>query len=221
MKFTVHLREQTGKGVNRKLRREGYSPGVVYGKDEPVLVTMRSDKAFRFVQAMKGAKKVFDLVIESKSGTEEKMVIIQDWQLSNFANKLIHADFFEVTKETQLSIEVPLYLINEEDCPATEEGGVIQVIRRTVPVRCAVKDIPESIVVDVKDLQFGDSIHVLDLDYPEGATPIVTGRNFTVITVAGRIEEELPEEEEELEAIEGAEGEEESESAEEGGEEQE
>ncbi len=210
MNFTVQLREKTGKGFNRRLRAEGSTPGVIYGIKDPVTVSMRADKALRFIRSMKGATKVFNLTVESDGKSEEKQVILQDYQLSNWGHKLLHADFLEVTADSQVSLEVPIKIVNEDICPAVKEGGVLQVIRRSIPVKCAVKNIQEVIEIDVSELQFNESIHVLDLDYEEGVQPIVYGRNFTIITVAGRIEEEV-DEEEELEEVEAAEGAEEAE----------
>lgn len=208
MNFSVQLRENTGKGHNRKLRQNGETPGIVYGIGDPVPVTMRADKALRFIKSMKGATKVFKLVIENDGKTEEKEVILQDYQMSNFGHKLLHADFLAVTDTTEVTLEVPIRTKNEEESPAVKTGGVIQVIRRSVPVRCAVKNIPEFIEIDLIELEFGETIHVLDLEYSEGVSPIVTGRNFTILTVAGRIEEEEEEGEEDLEEVAAAEGEE-------------
>jgi large subunit ribosomal protein L25 len=207
MNFTVQLREKTGKGFNRRLRKDGLVPGVIYGIKDPQPVKMKSDRALRFIRSMQGAKKVFKLAVESEGSTEERKVILQDYQLSNWGHKLLHADFLEVTDETIVSLEVPIILKNEEICPAIKEGGVIQVIRRSIPVKCAVKNIQESIEIDLKDLFFGESVHVLDLDYDEGVEPVVYGRNFTVVTVAGRQEEEEEEVEEDLEELAAAEGE--------------
>lgn len=203
MNFTVEQREDTGKGANRRLRQQGRTPGIVYGKQDPLKVSMRADSAIRFIKSMKGAKTVFELDVKTGENTETKKVILQDYQLSPWGEKLIHADFMEVTDQTQLSIEVPVRVLNEEECPAVKTGGgVIQVIRWTIPIKCKVKDIPEAIELDLIDLEFGDSIHVLDIDYPEGVKPVVYGRNFTILTTVGRPAEE---EEEELEAVEGEE----------------
>lgn len=201
MNFSVQLRDKTGKGANRKLRAEGMAPGIIYGISDPQPVKMRSDLALRFIKSFAGGTRVINLTVESGDASEQKMVILQDYQLSAFGRKLIHADFLEVTNETKVTLEVPIHLVNEEMSPAVKEGGTIQVIRWTVPVKCAVKNIQEAIEIDVKDMNFGDSIHVLDLDYDEGVEPIVYGRNFTIVTVAGRIEEEPEEGEEELEAL--------------------
>jgi len=202
MNFTVQQREQTGKGYNRRLRSQGFTSGVVYGGEKPLLVSMKEDTALRFIKSQKGAKKVVDLVIESSSGNQQRSVIFQDYQMTAMGNHLMHVDFLEVTSDTILSIEVPIHIINDTNCPAIKDGGVIQVIRRSIPVKCSVKDVPEAIVVDLKDLKFGESVHVLDVPYPEGVKPVVHGRNFTLLTVAGRTaDEELAP----VAAVEGAE----------------
>ncbi len=204
MNFTVQSREKTGKGFNRKLRQSGKTPGIIYGLNEPRPVSMETEQAIRFIRSMKGANKVISLTIENEDKSEERKVLLQDYQLSNWGNKLVHADFLEVTDDSQVSIEVPINIINEEISAAIKTGGVIQVIRRSIPVTCAVKDIPGIIDIDIKDLEFGENIHVLDLDYPKGVSPIVTGRNFTIITVAGRVAEEEEEVDELEEGLEEA-----------------
>jgi len=209
MNFTVQQRENTGKGFNRRMRQQGLTPGVIYGKEEPLIVSMRADATMRFIRSMKGAKKVIDLEIESADGKSNRTVLIQDYQLTSVGRNLVHVDFLEVTQDSIVSADVPVVLTNEEDCPAVKTGGVIQIIRRAIPVRCKVKDIPELVEIDLIDLEFGDSVHVLDVNYPEGVSPVVTGRNYTIVTVAGRIAEEVEEGEEiEGEEIEGEEGEE-------------
>jgi large subunit ribosomal protein L25 len=206
MNLTVQLRENTGKGSNRRLRMDGLTPGIIYGIKAPQPVAMTAEKALRLILSMRGATKVFELTVEAGSKAETKKVILQDYQLSNFGQKLIHADFLEVTDDTQVHLEVPIVIVNEESCPAIKDGGVLQVIRRSIPVKCAVKDIQEFIEIDVKELQFGESIHVLDLKYKEGVVPVVHGRNFTIMTVAGRTEEETEKVvESELEEVAGAE----------------
>ncbi len=207
MNLTVQQRENTGKGFNRRLRQQGLTPGVIYGKEEPLKVSMKAETTLRFIRSMRGAKKVVDLEIEALEGKTNKMVLVQDYQMATLGNKLMHVDFLEVSQESVISADVPIILKNDEDCPALKTGGVIQVIRRAIPVRCKVKDIPESIELDLIDLEFGDSIHVLDIDYPEGVNPVVTGRNFTIVTVAGRAAEEVDEveEDEEGEEVEGEE----------------
>ena len=207
MNLTVQARETKGKGSNKRLRNRGQTPGIVYG-GENLRVLMNHDKAIRIVNSLRGTKKVFELEVESEGKTESKKVVIQDYQFSKVGRKLLHVDFFEVSDNTMLTTEIPILVVNEEDCPALKEGGVMQIVRRSVPVSCKAMNVPASIEIDVENLQFGESIHVLDIEYPEGVKPIVRDRNFTLITVVGKMAEEEEVEKEEIEEeIEGAEAE--------------
>lgn len=183
MEFTVQQREQSGKGVNRRLRAEGLNPGIIYGMGEEVMVSMRSDYAYRLIESLHGARKPLTLNIEKDGATTSRQVVIQDYQTSNWGERLYHIDFREVNDETILDVEMPIVAVGQSK--GVKLGGVLQVIRHTVPVRCAVKDIPEAIEVDITEMDFGDSIHVLDFEYPKGVKPLVTGRNFTLMTVTG------------------------------------
>lgn len=183
MNFTVQAREKAGKGVCRKLRQVGYAPGVIYGKTQQ-LISVPADKASRFIASFHGKTEVFELVIEADGKQETKRVVLQDYQKSAIGNQLVHVDFLEVTDDTRLTVEVPIHTVGE--CAAVKMGAILQVIRRTIPVRCSAGNIPTSIDVDITDLKFGESVHVLNLPYPEGVKPVVTGRNFTILTIAGQ-----------------------------------
>lgn len=204
MNLTVQSRENTGKGSNRKLKAQGFAPGIVYGKENQ-LVSMDVTKAHRFIKSLQGVKQLFELTVEADGKSISKKVVIQDVQTSMLGNKLVHVDFLEVDENTRLTADIPISVT--ENCKAVDEGAVLQIIRRTVPVTCLASNIPETILVDVEELEFGNSIHVLDLDYPEGVKPIVKGRNFTIITVAGKMEEEVDEDVEALEGEAAVEGE--------------
>ncbi|MDT8448306.1 MAG: 50S ribosomal protein L25 [bacterium] len=184
MNFTVQAREATGKGANRRLRVTGLTPGIIYGKGEPRLVQMRADLGNRFVKSLKGVTKQINLTLEEGGKETQLKAVVQDYQFSNHGDRLLHVDFREVDDTTIVKVNVPVVAVGL--CPAVKFGGVLQTIRRRVPVKCMVKDLPEELHVDVSGLEFGMSVHMESLPYPEGVKPIVKGRNPTVITVAGR-----------------------------------
>jgi len=208
MNFTVQAREAAakGKGPNRQLRAQGMAPGIIYGMGEPQMVQMRVDYATRFIHGLKGMVHPVDLTIEDGDKSSVKKVIVRDFQFSNWGDKLIHVDFMEVDDNTVIKAEIPIE--TSEECAAVKAGMVLQVIRRKIPVMCAIKHLPEHLFVDVTDLEHGMSIHMGDIDYPEGVKPVIKGRNPTVITVAGRrqaiVEEEVAVEGEEAAATEEA-----------------
>ncbi len=195
MNFTVQQREGSGKGANRKLRAMGLCSGVIYGKSGVTLVQMRADQGARFLDQLHGGVQHIDLAIEGGKKALSKQVIVRDFQYTKVGNRLLHVDFMEITPETKLRAEVP---IRPSDCDALKMGAVVQVVRHSVPVTGKVKDIPDHLDVDITNLTFGESVHVLDIPYPEGVKPVVAGRNFTLLTIAGKaraaeVEETAPE----------------------------
>ncbi len=201
MNFTVQGRANTGKGANRKLRATGLAPGIIYGQGRKTLVSMREDVAKRFILSLGGVKQLINLTVEADGEKNDIKAIVHEYQTSNVGNHLIHVDFMEVTDDTELTVDVPIEPTGE--CKGVKLGGVMQFIRRSIPVRCKAGAIPKSFDADISELLVGDSFHVLDIDYPEGVKPVVGERNFTIITVTGRAAEE----EEEVVADEEAEAE--------------
>lgn len=110
MNLTVQHRENTGKGFNRRLRQMGATPGVIYGKEEPLNVSMTTNSTERFIRSMRGAKKIIDLEIESTEGKTNKTVILQDYQLSNLGSHLVHVDFLELPRIQLFHLKFQLHL---------------------------------------------------------------------------------------------------------------
>lgn len=195
--LTVFYREQTGKSANRRLRYEGFASGIIYGIGEPTKFFVNAETTKRWMQNLAGQKLVKVHVEKNGATTQTKEALLQEYQFSNVGQRLLHIDFHEVKKDTLVRFEVPLKLVGNSK--VIKLGGIIQVIRRSIPVKFAVKDFPECIEVDVTELNFGQSIHVLDIEYPKGVVPIVTGKNFTLATAGGKLTMEEPEEETEEE----------------------
>ena len=201
MSLTVEIRENTGKGANRQLRMTGLTPGVIYSAGGNINVKMRADYAGRFLDSFHGSVKAVEIELLDGKKSSKKNVIIKDAQYSAWGDRLLHVDFMEVTPETIVKVNIPI--APTSDCAALKLGGVLPTIRRSIPVKGMIKDIPEVLVADISELEHEDSLHVLDLKYPEGVVPIVAGRNFTVLVIAGKMKSAAVEDE-----VEAAEGEE-------------
>lgn len=189
MNLTVQNRANTGKGYNRKLRASGRTPGVIYGQGKQTLVSMRENVATRFILSLGGVKQLINLTVEADEKSREVKAVVHEYQTSNVGNRLLHVDFLEVTDETELTVDVTIEPTGE--CSGVKAGGVMQFIRRSIPVRCKAGAIPKSFDADITDLEVGDSLHVLDIKYPEGVKPVVGERNYTIITITGRAAEEV------------------------------
>ncbi len=195
-------RDDTGKGVARKLRKEGLAPAICYGLGkEPVNLTLSPHDILHAIRGKHGRNTVFSLQI----GGEEtpRMVILKDLQVHPLKRRILHVDFYEVTSETELHIDVPIKIIGR---PIGEKlGGEAQWTLRALPVVCRPGFIPTEIEVDITALDLNDILFLEDLTFPDGVESAITGHVAIVAVRAGREEEE-----EEVEEAEGdeAEGEE-------------
>ena len=187
MNFTVQNRTNAGKGHNRQLRAAGLTPGIIYGQGTQTLVSMKQDAATRFILSLDGVKQLVNLIIEDGSEQKELKVIVHEYQTSNIGNRLLHVDFLEVKDSTDLTVDVPIEAVGNPI--GVKSGGVMQFVRRSIPVRCKAGSIPTSFSADISALDVGDSFHVLDIEFPEGVTPVIKDRNFTLIAITGRAAE--------------------------------
>ena len=184
MEIKAVYRERRGTSASKKLRVAGLIPAVVYGAKTSFCVSVNEKDAKKLINSIGESYQQVSLIVDNDKKEEKIQVIIQDHQRSNIKNKLLHIDFREVNQDTALRINLPINIIGVAQ--GVKLGGVMQIIRREIPVVCKVKDLVDQIDVDVSELSFGGSIHVLDIPYPNGIKPIVTGRNFTLITLSGK-----------------------------------
>lgn len=209
-------RARTGKGGAREIRREGRVPGIIYGgKDEPQNIALETKEISKQIHTGHFQSTIFMIDMD---GTKIR-VIPRDVQLDPVRDFPVHVDFMRLAKDAQVTVDVPVHFLNEAASPGLKRGGVLNVVRHDIPVRCPADNIPESFEIDLTGLEIGDSIHISSVKLPENVTPTITDRDFTVATIVGRAaeEEEAPEEAEEgaeaaeegAEAAEGADEEEE------------
>jgi large subunit ribosomal protein L25 len=196
-------RKSTGKGGARQVRRDGRLPGIVYGADEePQTIALESKAVSKQIQTGHFQSTVFMLDLE---GTKTR-VIPRDVQLDPVRDYPIHVDFMRLGKDALVSVDVPVHFLNELISPGLKRGGVLNVVRHDIPVRCPADKIPNAFEIDLKGLEIGDSIHISSITMPEGVTPAITDRDFTIATIVGRTAEEAggEDDEESGEAAEGA-----------------
>ena len=216
MNFPAEARDRAGKGAARAARREGRVPGVIYGnKQDPVMITVDPIELYKQVSAPGFFGRVYEIEVDGKN----HRVLPRDLQLDPVTDKPIHVDFMRFSAETRVSVDVAVNFRNEEECDGLRQGGVLNVVRHAIELRCAPDNIPESLDADLTGLEVGDSIHISAITLPEGVELTITDRDFTVATIAApTVVEEVEEEVEEgIEGVEGAEGEAGEGEAEEGG----
>jgi large subunit ribosomal protein L25 len=192
------------------LRKSGLVPGVVYGGSEPPInVSIKSD----ILKNESKEKSFFSKIYNLKIGDRVTQVIPRDIQYDPVTDFPLHVDFYRLTKGKKIVLEIPVNFINREKSPGIKKGGVLNVVRRSIELKCSVESIPTVIEIDLDGLEIGDSIHISSIALPENTAVTITDRDFTIATVAAPtvyVEEEKPAEEEKAEGeeAEAAEGEE-------------
>ena len=201
LKATV--RKSVGNGPARVLRRAGQTPAVLYGrKTEPVLLSVTTKDLEQVLKKGGFGQLILDLVI--RNGKEmTKAAMIKELQTHPVSGNLIHIDFYEVDMKRKIKVMVPV--VTRGKALGVEEGGLLNIVRRELEVLCLPGDIPESIVIDISELDIGDAIHLDEVPLGENLE-IVADVNYTVVTVLSPKIEEEPVEEEEEELGEGEEG---------------
>ena len=213
LNFSVETRDKAGKGAARTTRRKGRVPGIIYGdKKDPVMITVDPIELSKQISTPGFFGRVYHIKVD---GTEHR-VLPRDLQVDPVTDQPIHVDFMRFSANTRVNVEVMVIFQNEENCPGLRHGGVLNVVRHTVELRCRPDNIPESLEADLAELEIGDGIHISDIKLPEGVEPTITERDFTIATIAAPtiVEEEVEEDEEALEGEEVLEGEEGKEAAE-------
>jgi len=207
--MTAELRERAGKGAARAIRRSGRVPAVIYGnKQDPLMISL---DPVELMQQLKGHG-FFTRVCELDVGNEKHRVLARDLQQDPVSDRPIHVDFMRFGAKTKFDVDVDVVFVNEEECPGLKKGGVINIVRHTIELRCSPDHIPESLVVDLSGLDIGDSVHISSIELPGDVQLTITDRDFTVATIAPptihvEAEEEEVEEGEEAAAAEEGEGE--------------
>lgn len=177
----AEARERVGKGSARELRRNGKIPAVIYGDGQPPLSIALPYKEV----TMKIHDGGFMTTIATIDVDGKKVrVLPKDYQLDPVRDFTMHVDFLRISKNTSVTVEVPVHFINEDESPGLSRGGVLNTVRHTVEVNCPADSIPDSFIADLTGLELGDGIHISDITLPEGVEPTITDRDFTIATIA-------------------------------------
>ncbi|MBK5199696.1 MAG: 50S ribosomal protein L25/general stress protein Ctc [Methyloceanibacter sp.] len=180
-------RQRSGKGGARAARREGRIPGILYGdKQEPQTIAVDYRAISLQLHTGHFQSTIFTLNVE---GTKTR-VIPHGVQLDPVRDFPIHVDFLRVGKDALVTVEVPVRFLNEAASPGLKRGGVLNVVRHEIQVRCPADAIPAHFDVDLTGLEIGDTVHLSAIALPKGVRPTTTERDFTVATIVGRAAEE-------------------------------
>ena len=179
--INAETRQNQGKGASRSLRREGKIPAVIYGGDKaPSHVSIESRKFDKEYKQSGFFSRLFDIELDGK----KVRVLPRDVQLDPVTDKPLHIDFLLFVEGAKISVDVEVNFIGEDVCVGLKRGGVLNIVRRSVELLCPVESIPDMIELDIANSDIGDSLHISQIILPDGVSPTITDRDFTIATIA-------------------------------------
>ena len=177
----AEARSQVGKGSARAARRAGLVPAVIYGnKQSPLPITLDANN-WRQLMHKPG---IFSQLMNIEVNKEKHFVLPRDIQQHPVSEEAEHVDFLRVTENATVAVGISVEFLNEDKCTGLKLGGVLNVVRPQVELNCPAISIPEKLTVDLEGLNVGHTIHISAIELPDGCTPTITDRDFTVATIA-------------------------------------
>ena len=169
------------KGDINKIRTEGMVPGIIYGGTEENKKISLSKKQ---IKVLLEKENFLSNIIKIKIEGKDLEVLPRDISYHATTDEPIHIDFLRIVKGAKIILEIPVKFINKEDSPGLKRGGVLNIVRRKVELRCPSENIPNELIVDLNGLDIGSSIKISSINLPENVTPTIQGRDFVIATVA-------------------------------------
>jgi large subunit ribosomal protein L25 len=183
----AQIRDNSGKGSSRSLRREGRIPAIIYGKgQENVSISLDENELRKLYRKANFCAQVMDIDV----GTKKFKVLPRVVQLHPVTDIAEHIDFMHINDKDQIKVIVHLHFLNEDKCIGLKRGGVLNLVKRDLELLCNADSIPHHIDIDIINLNIGDSLHIEDIKLPDGVSPINIDKNFTIATIVGRAKDD-------------------------------
>ena len=198
----VQSRQKNRKNANRRMRRSGRLPAVIYGEGRDPQTISVDGVVFGKVVGKLLPSSIINLKVDGES-TAQQTIIREIQRDPVFDDHLVHIDFFRISIDKPIEVEVPVHAVGATPI-GVKSGGVLEHLTRLLLVKCLPLEVPASIDVDLSDIDIGRSIHVFDIEAPEGVE-ILNNRDTPVFAIAARSVVTEEDEEKEEEAIEGEE----------------
>ena len=175
------IRNTKTRGELNALRKKGNVPGIIYGGESPNEKISLSKKE---VKNLINKENFLSNVISIKLNEKEQKVLPREITFDTISDEPTHIDFLRIVKGSKIILEIPVRFINNELSPGLKRGGVLNIVRRKVELKCPTENIPTELVVDLEGLEIGTSIKISSIKLPENVTPTIQGRDFVIATVA-------------------------------------
>ncbi|MEW6324126.1 MAG: 50S ribosomal protein L25 [Nitrospirota bacterium] len=185
--LAVSVRQTAGKGVARKLRRQGLLPAVLYHQGASVLLSVNEKELEKLLETSAGEHALINLTVTDGGRQRQCVAIVREYQRDPVTDQVLHADLFEISLDKPLRVPVPLHVIGETPA-GVKEGGVLHHHLREVEVECLPLSVPDDIKIDASALLINQSLYVRDLAV-DPAVKILTPPEQAVVSVAAPISE--------------------------------
>jgi len=193
-------RETKTSGDINKLRLDGFVPGILYGGSEQnKKISLNKNSIKNLINSENFFSAILNLEIDGK----EEKVLPRDISFDPLSDEPVHVDFLRIVKGAKIALEIPVRFINSEKSPGLKKGGVLNIVRRKIELRCPTENIPTELVVDLNNTEIGTSIKISSIKLPENVAPTIQGRDFVIATVAAPTVVVEPEKPAEETAVEG------------------
>ena len=197
----ANTRNTKSKGDVRSLRLAGNIPGIVYGGTEQNQKVTVLKKTLKTLIAKENfLSNIITLNLDGKN----QDVLPREITYNVISDEPTHIDFLRVVPGVKIRIEVPVQFINHETSPGLKRGGVLNIVRRKIELKCPSEKIPEAIVIDLDGIDIGESFKISSVKLEEGVTPTIIGRDFVIATLAAPTVMKEPEKPAEVEATDEA-----------------
>lgn len=178
--LAFETRANKGKGPAYQARQKGLVPAIIYGgSDQPQTITVDARSLERAIE--KGSFLTSLLMLNE--GGKKTRVIPRQVQLDPVSDRPVHVDFLRLAEGASVRIEIPVHFKGQGESPGLKKGGVLNIVRHEIEMICPADHIPNEIMVDVSKLDIAESMHISAVTLPEGARPVIRGRDFTVCSI--------------------------------------
>ena len=199
----ANIRENSTKGQLNAIRDKGDVPAIIYGgKDQNQKVSISKKLLKALIEKENFLSNIISLNIDGKP----QNVLPREIKYHILSDEPTHVDFLRVIPGVKIKIEVPVTFINHEKSPGLKRGGVLNIVRRKIELKCPSEKIPESIIIDLNEVDIGESFKISSIKLDSEVTPTIQGRDFVIATLAAPTVMKEPEKPAEADAAEGAEG---------------
>ena len=177
----ANIRNTKTTGELKIVRNQGNVPGIVYGGTEK---NQNVSISIKVLKSLMERENFLSKIIKLKIDGKEESVLPKEISFNVITDEPIHIDFLRIVKGSSVIIEIPVKFINNDKSPGLKKGGVLNIVRRKVELKCPSENIPSELVVDLDGVDIGHSFKISSIKLPEKVIPTITGRDFVIATVA-------------------------------------